>query len=322
MQARLPYNEKADFVDNCCGLLSGWQAAKLGNLVTFKNGLNYSASSVGPGTKIIGVADFQDYQTPRYDQLQELAGLENLDAGYLLKESDLLFVRSNGNKDLIGRALLIENITERVTHSGFTIRARVVSSLVTPQYLAMLVRSKNFKLQIAKLGGGTNISNLSQGILSDIILPLPPRAEQNQIIQILDATDASIYTITNLVEVKAHYKRALAEQLITAKRRFPELKGQIWQRFQLGELFTERIEMNRPDLKLLAITGTEGIVDRNSLVKRDTSNADKSKYLRVAPGDIAYNTMRMWQGVFGLSTMEGIVSPAYTVCTPNGYCPA
>ena len=49
----------------------------------------------------------------------------------------------------------------------------------------------------------------------------------------------------------------------------------------------------------------------------DTSNADKGKYLRIAPGDIGYNTMRMWQGVSALSELEGIISPAYTVCIPK-----
>jgi type I restriction enzyme S subunit len=34
-------------------------------------------------------------------------------------------------------------------------------------------------------------------------------------------------------------------------------------------------------------------------------------------GDIAYNTMRMWQGVSALSSLEGIVSPAYTVAIPT-----
>ena len=47
------------------------------------------------------------------------------------------------------------------------------------------------------------------------------------------------------------------------------------------------------------------------------SNEDKSKYKRVCIGDIAYNSMRMWQGASGYSPYEGIVSPAYTVLSPN-----
>jgi type I restriction enzyme, S subunit len=87
-----------------------------------------------------------------------------------------------------------------------------------------------------------------------------------------------------------------------------------WDRLPLKKIFRERKETGRGDLPLLAVTGGQGIIPRDELRRRDTSNSDKSKYLRVAPGDLAYNTMRMWQGVSGVSSHEGIVSPAYTVC--------
>ncbi|WP_417667176.1 restriction endonuclease subunit S [Pseudidiomarina sp.] len=90
-----------------------------------------------------------------------------------------------------------------------------------------------------------------------------------------------------------------------------------WHISALGDLFSQRKEKDKTDLPLLAITGGGGVVLRDSLERRDTSNADKSKYLRVCKGDIAYNTMRMWQGVSGLSNYEGIVSPAYTICKPK-----
>lgn len=49
----------------------------------------------------------------------------------------------------------------------------------------------------------------------------------------------------------------------------------------------------------------------------DNSNSDKSNYKVVKVGDIAYNSMRMWQGASGYSPYEGIVSPAYTVIIPQ-----
>lgn len=90
-----------------------------------------------------------------------------------------------------------------------------------------------------------------------------------------------------------------------------------WQKQKLGDLFNHRQEKNRPDLPLLSVTGSGGVVDRDSLERRDTSNANKTKYWRVQEGDIVYNTMRMWQGVSGSSHKQGIVSPAYTVIEPR-----
>jgi type I restriction enzyme S subunit len=107
-------------------------------------------------------------------------------------------------------------------------------------------------------------------------------------------------------------KRAKAGYKLTPCGEIP----QDWECVPLGDIFAERVETGFNDLQLLAVTGDRGVVPRDSLNRRDSSNEDKSAYLRVLPGDIAYNTMRMWQGVAGLSEHEGIVSPAYTVCRP------
>ena len=90
-----------------------------------------------------------------------------------------------------------------------------------------------------------------------------------------------------------------------------------WKTAKLGTLFTERDEANCPDLELLSVTGTRGIIPRSYIEGKDNSNEDKGKYLKVCKGDIAYNTMRMWQGVSALSEYSGIVSPAYTVLKAN-----
>lgn len=97
--------------------------------------------------------------------------------------------------------------------------------------------------------------------------------------------------------------------------RFHEFRGH-WMQKTLGESFEERSEKNRSDLPLLSL-GENGLVYQSETARKDNSNADKSKYLRVAVGDIAYNTMRMWQGRCVCAGIEGIVSPAYTVCKPK-----
>ena len=90
-----------------------------------------------------------------------------------------------------------------------------------------------------------------------------------------------------------------------------------WDKTNLGSIFKNRKDKGHIDEELLSVTGSEGVVKRSSLDRRDTSNQDKRKYLLVKKGDLAYNTMRMWQGVSGVSSFRGIVSPAYTVCEPT-----
>ncbi len=89
-----------------------------------------------------------------------------------------------------------------------------------------------------------------------------------------------------------------------------------WEQRKIGDCFTERKE-SMPKGELLSVTINEGIKRFSELERHDSSNQDKSKYKKVCIGDIAYNSMRMWQGASGFSDYEGIVSPAYTVLKPH-----
>ncbi len=89
-----------------------------------------------------------------------------------------------------------------------------------------------------------------------------------------------------------------------------------WEQRKVGECFSERIE-SMPEGELISVTINDGIRKFSELGRHDSSNDDKSKYKKVCVGDIAYNSMRMWQGASGYSPYEGIVSPAYTVLSPK-----
>ena len=98
------------------------------------------------------------------------------------------------------------------------------------------------------------------------------------------------------------------------KLRFKGFEGK-WVEAVLGDLFTERIE-NDPNGEMLSVTMNNGIIKASENGRFDNSNSDKSHYKVVRVNDIAYNSMRMWQGASGCSAYDGIVSPAYTVVTP------
>ncbi len=90
-----------------------------------------------------------------------------------------------------------------------------------------------------------------------------------------------------------------------------------WRQFRMGDLFESRRERGRPGLPLLSVTMNDGLVDREDLDRKQDSALTPEEHLLVKPGDIAYNMMRMWQGAFGLSEREGLVSPAYVVLKPR-----
>ncbi|MDQ0587911.1 restriction endonuclease subunit S [Variovorax paradoxus] len=104
---------------------------------------------------------------------------------------------------------------------------------------------------------------------------------------------------------------------LVPKLRFPEFReAGRWQLKLLGSLFSQREEIGYTNLRLLSLMDKEGIIPQEESNRKNSASGDLSKYLRVASGDIAYNTMRMWEGRSALSKLEGIVSPAYTICRP------
>lgn len=168
---------------------------------------------------------------------------------------------------------------------------------------------------IRRLSNIGNQENLNAEIIKNFKILWPDELEQRKIATILSTQDKVIELKEKLLAQKQQQKKYLMQQLLTGKKRLPGFCEK-WTRKPLGELFGNRVEINRSDLGLLAITSTRGILPRDCLDLKDNSSEDKSKYLRIRPGDIGYNTMRMWQGVSAYSEYEGIVSPAYTILAP------
>lgn len=92
-----------------------------------------------------------------------------------------------------------------------------------------------------------------------------------------------------------------------------------WNTHRLGALFERVQQVGSPKLQPLSVFLGDGVVPRSA--RDDNHNqlgADLSRYQRVQPGDIVFNKLRTWQGGFGVSNYEGIVSPAYIICRPRG----
>lgn len=173
---------------------------------------------------------------------------------------------------------------------------------------------KNILDSITRQGVGRY--KLTKEALKDIEFSVPTIIEQKNIIKVLLCWDKAIELKEKLLQKKQKQKKGLMERLLTEKIRINGFNEK-WKKVKLGTVMKERNEIGYNDLELLAITSANGVVRRTEVDIKDTSSEDKSKYKRILPGDIGYNTMRMWQGVSGLSKYEGIVSPAYTILKPT-----
>lgn len=160
------------------------------------------------------------------------------------------------------------------------------------------------------------IPGISRGDVLNTPIFIPPIEEQEYLSSILISWDFVIALVEKLIRAKWKLKYGFMQQLLSSKRRHTGYSEK-WKKYKLGELFQERDEINCSNLPLLSVTGEYGVIPHSETGRKDSSSEDKSKYKRIVPGDIGYNTMRMWQGVSALSSLEGIISPAYTICIPQ-----
>ena len=166
-----------------------WEKVKLGNIAEFSNGVNFDKSAYAPGVKLISVSNFGNRFYPDYSELPEISADVVKENDYL-QHGDIVFVRSNGNKELVGRCMLIDNPPTHTTYSGFCIRARVKDTKrFNPKFLTYHFKHDGFRIAIAGNAVGANIQNLSQGRLSAYIAHIPPIETQRRIADVLSAYD-------------------------------------------------------------------------------------------------------------------------------------
>ena len=94
-----------------------------------------------------------------------------------------------------------------------------------------------------------------------------------------------------------------------------------WESRKLRTVLRNAAMRNRPDLPLLSVVREKGVIVRDVSNQDENHNFipdDLTNYKVVREGQFAMNKMKAWQGSYGISRHDGIVSPAYFVFNLNG----
>lgn len=199
---------------------------KLSYIGQLKNGLNYKENSTEHSVKFLGVGNFKDYMILDSADMFSDIPIGEIPEEYLLQDGDIIFVRSNGSKELVGRSVMVNNIDFPLTYSGFCIRFRNKNpDLVNNRYLLFFFRSERFK-ELLKVGsGGTNINNLSQDVLNSIRIPVPSMMRQEEVVTTLsnisEQIDSLLANKNALISELENYKRSLIFEYVTGKKEVP-----------------------------------------------------------------------------------------------------
>ncbi|MDK8142717.1 restriction endonuclease subunit S [Streptococcus parasanguinis] len=200
------------------------QSIHLGYIANMKNGLNFNVAPNGKPLKFLGVGDFKDYFVlDREDMFSDILIDEEIDEDYMLKDGDIVFVRSNGSKDLVGRTVMVENIDFPLSYSGFCIRFRNIrTDILNDRYLLYFFRSPYFREQLKKYSQGSNINNINQVLLSQISITVPSIEIQKRAIDDVERLsynlDKTILGKQTLIDMLIAYKKSLIYEVVTGKK--------------------------------------------------------------------------------------------------------
>ncbi|WP_311769247.1 restriction endonuclease subunit S [Listeria seeligeri] len=177
------------------------------------------------------------------------------------------------------------------------------------------------KKELSKRAQGKSVVHLHNSDLKQVNLLYPKLEEQQKIGIFFKQLDNTIALHQRKLEALKLMKKGFLQQIFPKKgEKVPRLRfadfEEEWEQRKLGEIFTERTERSDKG-ELISVTINSGIVKASELERKDNSSSNKANYKVVKKGDIAYNSMRMWQGASGCSFYDGILSPAYTVISPK-----
>ena len=168
----------------------GWITKSLLDMGRCKNGMNFHYDDEGVEINCLGVGDFKELSIiDNTDELPTVSLKEMPSEEYLLKDDDIVFVRSNGNKALVGRSIAVYPGNVPTTFSGFCIRYRKHDNEIIVPYLLRALKADSMRMKMT--GRGANIQNLNQQILGTLVIPVPPIELQNQFADFVKQVDKS-----------------------------------------------------------------------------------------------------------------------------------
>jgi type I restriction enzyme S subunit len=251
-----------------------------------------------------------------------------------LQRGDVVITKDSESPDDIGVSTVVAEDVDDLVCGYHLALLRPRNGKINSVYLAKQLRTAASIKYFGVNASGTTRFGLPIGAIEEMDIPLAPKPEQDQIAAVLSTVDRLIEQQAVLIAKLERIKLGLMQSLLTygidsdGRLRSEETHkcqdselGRIpfgWCVTTIGEQFELRAERGLPGLPVMSIMMSEGLVERSSVDRRVDSKLSAEGHALVRAGDIAYNMMRMWQGVLGRASFDCLVSPAYVVLQPRG----
>ena len=298
-------------------LPSGWKVMRLGDVAekSILKNRNNLIKLVLSNSAIDGLVAQNEY----FDK--DIANKENIQDYYIVDLGDFVYnprISQSAPTGPINRNMLSKGIVSPL-YTVFTVQNEILAKFLA--YFFKTIVWQNQVKSVANYGARYDRINITDNAFFSLKILLPPLDEQEKIAEILSTWDEAINLTINLIESKKQFKKALMQNLLTAKIRFPQFKGE-WKEIKLGNFLEEKSERNTKNIDLiLSVTNKFGFVTQVEYFDKSVASDNTANYKIVRKGNFAYNPSRINVGSIALleSYEIGILSPMYVVfeCLKN-----
>lgn len=216
---------------------------------------------------------------------------------------DIIF----GKRRVYQRKVAVPDFEGICSAHAMVLRAK--PGAVLPDFLPFFMQSDLFMERALSISVGSLSPTINWTALAAEEFLLPPMQEQARMVEAIGAATA---TREQLIELRAAAETLCESLSFSLFETVISSDG-----IEIKQIFDQIIDRGYDSLPILSVTIDGNIVRRDELERHVSDDTGNEKYLRVQPGDIAYNTMRLWQGAVGVVREEGLISPAYTVMRPK-----
>ena len=298
-------------------LPSGWKVVRLGDIAekSILKNRNNLIKLVLSNSAIDGLVAQNEY----FDK--DIANKENIQDYYIVDLGDFVYnprISQSAPAGPINRNMLSKGIVSPL-YTVFTVQDEILAKFLA--YFFKTIVWQNQVKSVANYGARYDRINITDNTFFSLKILLPPLDEQEKIAEILSTWDEAINLTINLIESKKQFKKALMQNLLTAKIRFSQFKDE-WKEIKLGDFLEEKSERNTKNIDLiLSVTNKFGFVTQVEYFDKSVASDNTANYKIVRKGNFAYNPSRINVGSIALleSYEIGILSPMYVVfeCLKN-----
>ncbi|CEN29593.1 restriction endonuclease subunit S [Lactococcus piscium] len=206
------------------GFTDDWEERKLGEIGSFKNGMNFGKDAMGHGSPFVNLQNIFGKNIVDDTTLELAESTEKQKVEYSLIKGDVLFIRSSVKPSGVGEAALVDSNLPDTTYSGFIIRFRPKID-IDNNFKRFAFGTKYVRNQIMARATSSANTNINQDSLSLIQVGLPNLKEQEKIGSFFKQLDATIALHQRKLDLLKEQKKGFLQKMFPKNgEKVPELR--------------------------------------------------------------------------------------------------